>query len=251
METPIYIALSRQLALRRQLDIVANNIANVSTPAYKAERIVFVEYLAKPARNEKISMVQDIGTARDLREGPLTKTDNPFDLAISGKGYFVIDTPLGERYTRHGRFQLDAQGQLVTSQGYPVLSTGGQPITIPVNAGKVTIAPDGTITVGNSDFFIADSTQIDRIAVVTFNDEQALRRNANNLYSAQGQEPQPVDTPRVVQGMLEESNVQAIIEITRMIEVLRSHQSTARFVQAEHDRAMRAINRLTRRSQAI
>ena len=134
METSTYIALSRQMALRRELDIVAHNIANAETPAYKAERMIFREFLAKPEFREKLSFVQDIGLSRDLSEGPLATTGNPLDLAISGDGYFVIETALGDRYTRHGRFQLDAEGQLVTGTGDVVQSDAG---AIQVDPGEV------------------------------------------------------------------------------------------------------------------
>tara|TARA_B100000315_G_scaffold122836_1_gene112810 strand:- start:37 stop:789 length:753 start_codon:yes stop_codon:yes gene_type:complete len=246
METPTYIALSRQLTLRRELDVIANNIANMNTPAFKAERMVFVEFLEQPSRDEKLSFVQDLATARDVSEGPIKKTDNTFDLAISGDGYFSIESPNGERYTRHGRFQLDADGQLVTSQGYPVLSDDGNPISIPTDAGVVTIAPDGTINVGSDDVFLAEPTQVGKIGVVSFEDQQALQRAANNLYIAGDEEPLPVDEPQIVQGMLEDSNVQGILEMTRMMSVLRSYEGAARFIKSEHDRAMRAINRITR-----
>ena len=139
MENTSYIAMSRQAALRRSMDIVANNIANANTPAFKAERMMFQEYLAKPTKDDKLSFVEDVGTARDLSSGPLTTTGNDFDVALSDEGYFVVDSPLGERYTRHGRFQLDANGQLVTGTGYPVQGQAG-PINIPEDGGRISIA---------------------------------------------------------------------------------------------------------------
>lgn len=245
METPTYIALSRQMGLRRHMDIVANNIANMNTPAYKAERLIFVEYLQndKTASNkDELSFVQDIGTMRDTSEGPLIKTDNPFDLAISGEGYFTIETPLGNRYTRHGRFQLDAENRMVTGQGNPVLDDGNQQITIAPGSGRVSISTDGTVS--TNDGVIA------KLGLVKFADEQQLKRGANNLYNTpDDQPPQPVDKPRIMQGMLEESNVQAVTELTRMIDVLRTHQSIGRAIEQEHDRQMKAINKLARLMQ--
>ena len=243
METPTYIALSRQLGLRRHMDIVANNMANMNTPAYKAERLIFVEYLQKPSDSDKQSFTQDIGTMRDTSEGPLVKTDNPFDLAISGEGFFTIETPLGNRYTRHGRFQLDAESRLVTGQGNPVLDNGGNQINIPANGGRVEISADGTIS--------ADNGAIAQFGLVKFENEQALRRTANNLYnSPDDQQPQDVEKPKIAQGMLEESNVKAIAELSEMIKIHRQYQSLGRSIQQEHERQMKAINRLSRRPSA-
>ena len=241
METPTYIALSRQLGLRRNMDIIANNMANMNTPAYKAERLIFIEHLQKPTSNENQSFAQDIGTMRDTSEGPLVKTDNPFDLAVSGDGYFTIETPLGDRYTRHGRFQLDAENRLVTGQGNPVLDSGGSPINIPASGGRVEISGDGTLS--------TDAGPIAKLGLVKFEDEQQLRRSANNLYIApDDQEPQEVEKPKIAQGMLEESNVQAISELSEMIKVHRSHQSLGRAIQQEHERQMKAISRISRRA---
>lgn len=241
METPTYIALSRQLGLRRNMDIIANNMANMNTPAYKAERLIFIEHLQKPTNDDKQSFAQDIGTVRDTTEGPLVKTDNPFDLAISGEGYFTIETPLGNRYTRHGRFQLDAENKLVTGQGNPVLDAGGNQVNIPVNIGRVEISGDGTIS--------SDAGPIAQLGLVKFENEQLLQRSANNLYIAPDDvQPEEVEKPKIAQGMLEESNVQAISQLSEMIKVHRSHQSLGRAIQQEHERQMKAINRISRRA---
>ena len=241
METPTYIALSSQIGLRRNMDIIANNIANMNTPAYKAERLIFIEYVQKSTNDDKQSFAQDIGTKRDTSEGPLVKTDNPFDVAISGDGYFTIETPLGDRYTRHGRFQLDAESRLVNGQGNPVLDSNGSEINIPGNAGRVEISGDGTLS--------TDAGSIAKLGLVKFEDEQQLQRSANNLYiAADDQEPQEVENPKIAQGMLEESNVQAILELGAMIKVHRSHQSLGKAIQQEHERQMKAIDRISRRA---
>lgn len=238
MENTSYIAMSRQASLRRSMDIVANNIANANTPAYKAERMVFQEYLAKPARGEQLSFVQDVGTARDLSSGPLSTTGNDFDVALSDEGYFVVDTPLGDRYTRHGRFQLDAAGQLVTGTGYPVQGQAG-PINIPTNSGRISIAGDGTVS--------NDTGVLGKIRVVTFDDEQKLRKAANGLFSAApDMTPDAVQQPKMVQGMIEESNVQAVLELTRMMDINRTHESVTKFIQREDDRMKDMIDKLGR-----
>ena len=246
MENTTYIALSRQLALRRHMDIVANNLANMNTPAFKSESLIFIEHVQKENQKEdadKLSFARDIGTKRDTTEGPLLKTDNSLDLAISGDGYFLVETPLGERYTRHGRFQLDAENRLVTGQGNPLLDNGGNEINIPTNSGRVEINPDGTISVGGG--------VIAKIGLVSFEDEQQLRRSANNLYIApDGVNPKEVEKPKIVQGMLEQSNVNAIEQFTQMIQIHRSNNSLDRGMKQEHERIMKMISRLTRRASA-
>lgn len=242
MENTTYIAISRQLGLRRSMDVVAHNIANANTPAFKAERIVFQEYLARPNTKEELAFSQDVGTARDLSSGPLMKTDNDLDIAITDEtSYFVVETPLGERYTRHGRFQLDAGGQLVNSAGYPVLGQGG-PITLPVNdenGAAVSIASDGTISRGED--------VLGQLRLVQFEDQQELRKAANGLFmTAEGQEPQAAENPSVAQGMIEQSNVQPVLELTRMMDINRRHESVTRFIQREDERMKDMIDRLTK-----
>lgn len=241
MENPGYIALSRQLTLRREMDVIAHNIANMNTPAFKAERMIFREFIEKPNPKQPLSFVQDIGMARDMTEGPVSATGNPLDVAISGPGFLSVQTPDGVRYTRHGRLQLDGQGQLVTSQGAPVLSTGGAPITIPIDAGTLTIAADGTIS--------GDDTVIDQIGLTEFAKPNVLKRDANGLYEAGNQPPQAAAKSKMVQGMLERSNVQPIVEMTRMIDVHRSYDTASKLVSSSHEQEMRAINKLVRPQQ--
>lgn len=241
MESPWLISISRQAALQRQMDAVANNIANMNTPAYKSESIMFNEYLVSPQRNVPLSFVEDKGMVRDLSEGPLTQTGNPFDVALSGDGYFKVSTANGERYTRSGRFQLDADGQLVNHEGHPVLSGSGQPILIPQGTRDVTIAPDGTVS--------ADTQVVGSIGVVRFDDQRALKREGGNLYTTDAT-ALPDDRTRVLQGMLEESNVNAINEITKMIEVQRAYTANQRVLEDEHNRILRAARTITGTSQS-
>ena len=238
MENTSYIALSRQMSLRTEMNIVANNIANANTPAYKAEKVVFQEFLDRTKDRENLSFVQDIGLARDIREGPMSATNNPLDVAISGEGYFVIETPLGDRYTRHGRFQMDATGQLVNSEG-DALKSNGAPLVIPNGTREITIAADGSVS--------ADEFAVGKISVVKFEDEFALKKGANGLYTTD-QDPEEITQPQLVQGMLEDSNVEPILELTRMITVQREYQSVQKFIKAENDRMKKAIERLSRQS---
>lgn len=236
MENATYIALSRQMGLRRELDVVANNIANMNTTAYKAERMVFREYLDKPKHGEQLSYVQDMGMARDLTEGPLQSTGNPYDMAISGDGYFNVSTPLGNRYTRHGRFQLDSQNRLVTSQGDPVLTNNGAEIRIPLDSLNFSVSRDGTVSDEKGNTF-------GRIGVVNFQDPQKMRKAANG-YFITDQKPQAVQAPDVVQGMLEGSNVKAILELTRMMQIQRDYDSANNFIKQQDESQKSMLERL-------
>ncbi|MTI10597.1 flagellar basal-body rod protein FlgF [Curvivirga aplysinae] len=235
MENSAYIALSRQRSLRNEMNIVANNIANANTPAFKREGMVFKEYITKPQHDrQQFSFVQDVGLARDLTDGPMTTTNNPFDFALSGDGYFVIDTPMGERYTRNGRFQLDATGNLVNKDGYTIQGDGG-PLNIPNDGGEILVASDGTIS--------NDNGEVGKLRVVSFENQYEMKKSAGGLY-ATGQDPIASEGYNITQGMLEESNVQPILEITRMMRVHREYASMQKFTQAEDDRVKKAIERL-------
>ena len=153
MENTLLIGLSRQTVLERQLDIVANNVANVNTTGFKADSSLFEEYLMPGAHEDnfsgsdrRVSYVQDRGTFRDFSQGAAEQTKNPLDVAIDGSGFLVVQTAAGERYTRDGGLQLNSQGQLVTAAGDPVLGTAG-PIVFQPTDHDINIVADGTITV--------------------------------------------------------------------------------------------------------
>jgi flagellar basal-body rod protein FlgF len=236
MENAGYIALSRQMTLRREMDVLANNMANLNTPAYKGQSMLFVEYLETSDSGEKMSFVQDVALVRNLTEGEMTRTENPLDLAISGKAYFEIETPTGPRYTRNGVFQLNADRELVTAGGRRVLGDGGAPVVLPPDSSDVTVTRDGTVS--------TDQGPAGRLRLVRFEDEQALVKLADGLYDADGQDALPADGAEVLQGMVEGSNVQGILELTRMIQTVRSYSSAGRMVNDEHERQRRAIQSL-------
>ena len=238
MENTSLIALSRQGTLRRQMDVVANNIANMNTTGFRGEKMLFIEHVVRSPGGERIfgdrlAFVRDIATVRDLSEGPLERTGNPLDLALRGNGYFVVETEGGERYTRSGRFHLDEEGQLVNNHGHPVLSDGGEPFFFSTEDNEITISRDGTVATENG--------ELGRLRVVTFENEQMLRVTAGGIYDTE-ERPDDVDSPDVVQGMLEGSNVEPIIELTRMIEVSRSYDAAKKFIDKEDER-MRKVAR--------
>ncbi len=235
MENGIYIGISRQTALRRQMDVVANNLANVNTPAYRAERMVFKEFMVQPSKQSAAySFVQDVGQYRSTENGPITQTGNELDVALNGEGYFVVDTPAGERYTRHGRFQLDANGFVVTTEGHQVLTDAG-PIQIPPQSTSISINGDGSIS--------TEFGPLGSLRVVTFEDDQEPQRGANGLYTTE-QDPQAANDVQIVQGSLEQSNVVAVLEITRMMEISNAHNSLQKMLQNEDERNRTMIRRL-------
>jgi flagellar basal-body rod protein FlgF len=243
METSAYIALSRQGALRREMDVIANNLANMNTTAYKGEKMMFVEHLVKSRGGDsfvpaKLSFVRDIAQVRNFSEGPIQSTSNPLDLAIKNEGYFVIETPEGERYTRNGRFQLNQEGKLVTQHGHPVLSDAGAPFFFGPEDKEIQVARDGTLSTNNG--------ELGKIRVVSFESEQKLQKTAGGLLTTE-QPPTEVEKTNVVQGALEGSNVQPIIELTKMIATHRAYDSVRNFVNKEGERQGKMIQVLGQR----
>lgn len=234
MENASYVNLAHQLVLRSSIDILANNIANATTGAYKGERMIFSEYLVRQARDHEVNFVRNAGLHNDFRQGNLTVTGNPLDIALQGRGFFVVDTPDGARYSRAGHLRLNEQNTLVTGDGFPVLGDGG-PIELPPGGESVVIARDGTIA--------SDGTRVDKIRVVLFEKPGELYRTNFGFYNTD-QAPITTENTQILQNTLEESNVQPIVEITRMIDVFRSYQSAQRASDTHHDLQRRAIQKI-------
>ncbi|HEX2582442.1 MAG TPA: flagellar basal-body rod protein FlgF [Dongiaceae bacterium] len=243
MENTVYIALSRQIVVERQLDVIANNLANATTTGYKAQNNLFTEFLNRAQPRQPLSYVQDAGTFRDYAPGPIENTGNDLDVAIAGEGFFAVQTPNGVRYTREGKFSLNAQGQLVSAAGYPVLG-GGTPISIDPAEGQIKIAADGTVSTDsarNGQFLAV----VGKIDVVRFSDPQKLESAGNNLLLAPpSASAQPVLKPGLAQRGLEQSNVKPVLELTALIDASRSYESVGRFIQNEYDRQQKAIQTL-------
>ncbi|MBF0560797.1 MAG: flagellar basal-body rod protein FlgF [Alphaproteobacteria bacterium] len=242
MDNTSYIGLSRQSVLMRQLDIVANNIANTNTAGFKGEEPLFIEHVFKtPSADrpflDKISFVRDLGVIRDASTGPLTNTGNTLDVALSNEGYFAVDTDSGAQYTRGGHLRLDETGQLVTTDGHPVLSTNDQPFFFAPNESQITIARDGTVS--------TETGQLGKLRVVKFANEQALQKQPGGLYTTD-QQPEDVASPDVLQGMLEGSNVQPIVEITKLIQIQRSYEGINKIMDNESQRHQKAVDVLSR-----
>jgi flagellar basal-body rod protein FlgF len=247
MDNTILVGLSRQVALGRELDVVANNIANINTTGFKADGSIFEEYLSPTARtnvNGKVSYVNDRGTWRDLRQGALEHTGSPLDVAIDGKGFFVVQTPRGERYTRNGAMQIGPNGNLMTTDGLPILGDGG-PITLQPNDRAISINANGTLSVRSGTSNI-DSVR-GKLRIVTFDASQSMRlsKDGGGSFAAPaGVTPQPDTASRVIQGAVEKSNVRSVVEISRMIEITRTYTQIAAMLQQQSDMRNSAVDKL-------
>ncbi|MCF4098813.1 flagellar basal-body rod protein FlgF [Maritalea mediterranea] len=240
MENAQLIGLSRQIALRRQMDVVANNMANLNTVGYKNMDILFEEYVMPVARHKDFEMLdqplsytQDWATVHDFSSGSITQTGNPLDVAIQGKGFFVIDTPGGERYTRNGSFQLNERGELVTSEGYNVLADGGFVTFGPEETG-ITITAEGRVTSSAGDKGI--------LRVAEFDNPQSLRREGDTMFS--GENPIYDNPSRFVQMAIERSNVSGVSEMTEMIRVTKAYESISGMQQRQDELRRTAIRKL-------
>lgn len=250
MENTLLVALSRQMSLERQIDVIANNIANINTTGFKADKSLFEEHLTSGAHEDnfhpadrRVSFVLDRGTYHDFATGPNELTKNPLDVAIDGKGFFAVQTPGGERYTRDGAFQINAQGQLVTTGGNLVLGTSG-PITFQPSDRDINIAPDGTVTVREGNITLVDSVR-GKLRLASFDNPQRLQKEGANLFSAPAGVNATTDTTsRLNQGFIEKSNVNTVAEMSRMLEVTRTYQNVSAMMQQQSDLRKNAIQAL-------
>jgi flagellar basal-body rod protein FlgF len=242
MDNTLYVSLSRQMTLRREMDVIANNIANSDTTGFKVESLmVRTEALAPATMTDgpnPVKFVLDDGVARDFSQGAMRQTSAPFDLAIEGKGFFKVETPAGERFTRDGRFTLSATGGLTTQAGDAVQGEAG-PINVDMTKGPVAIAADGTVSQAGE--------KIGKVGVFAFDDRSVLAKDQDNLLKNVSNAQPVADTAsRVHQGMLEGSNVNPILQITRMIEVSRAYAGAVKAMENTADLSRRAVERLGR-----
>lgn len=244
MENAFLVSLSHLSALKREMDVIANNLANVNTDAFKSEGVLFEEFISEEAQGgdpaaPKISFVLDYGVVRNMAVGTLTHTGNPLDVAISGEGYFAVQTEDEIAYTRSGHFNVNNKGQLVTTDGQPVLNAQMQPITIPPGSEMPVITADGTIS--------GPGVPKQQLGFFTFDDQQALQKiGANLLTTDEERKPVPRAKINLVQGSVESSNVEPVAQITRMIEVMRKYQSAAQLTENDDELTRKAIDQLPR-----
>lgn len=251
MANAALIGLSVQMALRRNLDVVANNIANANTTGFKTDRSVFQEHLSPTAKENRfggqdqaIRFVHDGAGWRDYGQGAITQTGNPLDIAIDGNAFLVVQTANGERYTRAGSLQINATGQLVTPDGATVMGDGGPIVFQPLDR-NISITPDGRVSVLEGADNKIDS-QRGRLRLVTFAQPQQLQKEGVNTYSAPAEAaPQPAGfSAKVVQGAIEKSNVNPVLEITRLMEISRAYSHVANLLSQHNDVRKAAIEKL-------
>jgi flagellar basal-body rod protein FlgF len=240
INTP-YISLSRQTALQRELDVVANNVANMNTTGFKGERMVFQDLVEKlQVEGGKAHFVTDRATYTDHSAGALTTTGNPYDVAIQGNGMFAVETPGGAAYTRDGRFAVSAEGDLVTQSGNRVLDAGGASIQLPEGYTSFTVSGDGTVSVNNGQM-------VGRLAAARFENPASLVRQGDGLFMpARGQEPVVADQGGFVQGMVEGSNVNPVAEMVRMVGLHRAYEESMRMSDQDHERVIKMIETVGR-----
>lgn len=242
MQNAILIGVSRQVALARELDVVANNVANVTTNGFKARSSRFQEYVmprasaeAFPRADRPLSYVVDNGTPLDISAGAVERTGSPLDVAINGDGFLAVQTGAGERYTRNGALSIDAQGRLVTSDGHPVVGDNG-PISLSPQESNPSIAADGTVS--------TDQGQRGKLRLVRFADVQGLKNEGANLFASDTPGQPAAGTSRLQPGSIERSNVKPVLEMSRLIDVNRTYTMVAGMVQRLDELKRTAIQRL-------
>ncbi|MCB1783223.1 MAG: flagellar basal-body rod protein FlgF [Alphaproteobacteria bacterium] len=237
MENGIYLGVARQMALKTSMDIVANNIANMNTAGFRSQTPLFEQYLSRrPDQNsDKLAFPYDYGQFQNTAPGPQEQTGEPLQVALNGPGFIAIRAADGSTaYTRDGNFQRAADGTMVTQAGFAVLSNGG-PISLPANSIEISIDESGVVSNQNG--------SLGKIQVAEFDNLQGLKPLGDNLYTT-NETPKDASGTTVHQGFIEGSNVNAVLETTRMIEILRNYQAVQNMLNNEHDRLRSAIQKL-------
>jgi flagellar basal-body rod protein FlgF len=238
MDSAGYAALTRMSGLNREMSTIANNIANISTAGFRKEGLIFSEHISALEPDEP-SLSMGLADVRhtDNSQGPLTQTGGTFDLAIEGDGFFLIETPTGEALTRAGTFTPNEQGELTTPDGYRLLDNGGAAIFVPGDAKSIGIAADGTMS--------ADGQPVAQIGLfLPVNPDSLDRTNGVRFTTEEG--TVPVEEPVILQGFIESSNVNAVSEITRMIEVQHAYQLGQNFLEKEDERIRSVLSTLSK-----
>lgn len=234
MDNAGYVAITRASALKKEMRVIANNMANMSTNGFRRETTVFAEMVkALPVEGGSLSMTA--AHVRDTRfvQGALARTGGTYDLAVEGPGFFQVETPQGLRLTRDGGFGRNADGELVTPEGHRVLDAGGAPIFLPPAAAKIEVSTDGTVA--------ADGFPVAQIGLVQPAEPTRMLRQDGVLFDPQGAVA-PVEQGWVIhQGFVETSNVNPIQEMTRMIEVQRAYEAGQALQEREDERIRQAI----------
>src|SRR6056297_73329 len=237
MENTGYTTLTRQAGLLREMQVVANNIANTATTGYRQEGLIFAEHVTRTDGGPSLSMAMANVRNTSMLQGALTSTGGTLDFAIEGPGFFLIETPQGKRLTRAGNFTLSAAGEMVTNDGFRVLDAGGAPVFVPPNAANVAISRDGTLS--------AEGRPLGQLGLVQPIEAHDLIREDGVMFRTQGGTEPVLDT-RIVQGFLESANVDPIGQVARMVEIQRAYEMGQSFLDAENERIRTALKAFTR-----
>jgi flagellar basal-body rod protein FlgF len=240
MKNPTYIGLSLQVALQRKMDVIANNMANMNTAGFKAQRVMFQSYMMPKngtvTATDQMTMVSDYGTYRDTRPGAIQVTNNPLDIALSGEGYISVQGPSGTLYSRGGSMAISNDGTLVDQGGHPLLDESGSPIVVQQDDKEINISQDGVVS--------ARRGEIGKRGVFKFDRQNCLKPIGSGLY--QTSEPALADPDtQVKQGALEGANVEPVSEMTQMIDVQRSYETIAKLMQTQGDQEKDMISKLS------
>lgn len=242
MDNTNYIALSRQMALWKQMDVVSNNMANMNTSGYKGNEAVFTTYLAKTENAAKgivgnpLYFTEDYGTYKNFSEGMIAHTGNALDVAIKGDAFFAVETADGEKYTRKGQFSLSSDGSIVTNDGYPLLSENRTPFYVGPNDREISITSSGEI--------LTENGSLGRMRLASFADNQKLQKIADTLF--ENTDGNTVEynggNYEVIQKAVEKSNVEPISEMTKLINIQRSYEYVQQMIDTEHERLSNTIS---------
>lgn len=237
MDNATYTTLTRQSGLMNEMRVVANNLANISTTGFRSEGVIFSEHVKALGPNDpSLSMATAAARQTLMLQGTLSQTGGSFDLAIEGDGFFLVETPGGERLTRAGAFTPNQDGDLVTPEGFRVLDAGGAPVFVPQGAGPVGIAPDGTVSAGGQ--------PVGQIGLVQPTNPIGMVREDGVRFRVDDEGYEPAIDARMLQGFLEDSNVNPVMQVSRMIEVQRSYELGQSFLDKEDERIRSALRAL-------
>ncbi|SHH64113.1 flagellar hook-basal body complex protein [Marivita hallyeonensis] len=235
MESTGYVTLARQSGLMREMETIAHNMANAATTGFRQQGLVFSEYVHAVEGGHSLSMAAARVKKTSTAQGILTQTGNTLDLAIEGSGYFQVETPDGVRLTRAGAFNVSSEGDIVSSDGHRVLDLGGAPINVPPGELSVQVAADGTVSAGER--------LLGQIGIVEPEKGADLIREAGVLFRTDAP-LSPSTDGKILQGHLEGSNVDAISQLTRMIEVQRAYEMGQKLLDMDHERSKATLETL-------
>ena len=224
MDNAIYALASKQIATFRDLEVIANNVANVNTGGYRADKAVFSSFMYNDI-HDKAALPAAHYTVSDFQEGSMQPTGRSLDIAINGAGFFMVLTPLGPRYTRNGGFRI-LDGKLATSDGYSVSSVDGQEIVFDESDVNPIITEDGKVMVGPE--------ERGQIGVFEFANPKLMRKVGNSLFSAL-EEAIPSTNSKIAQGMIEGSNVNAVMQIARLSELEKEISQTTNLIHETYN----------------